>query len=503
MKKWLVIILVMMILVGCVPAAESDKLEVMDNRPVIAWNFSGGWSRDEEFTAYFNELLEKYGCNYQVKFSEAGVIDIAQNENGFWETFSERQFAESDIITFNDMWDVEKGMYFGRYARQGKLLSLEPWLESELGQQLKASYPEVAWKAFDVQGETMGVATLRQSLFGYIAIHNEYLERYGIEVKERSMSEWIEVLNEVVDKERARGKEELISYVPEHYILSTPSCENLMQGSGIVMRETDEKYYAVSQYEDQEITDLWQQNYENIRQGHMSFLKEMSECVALVGNTNHELHITSLYPDEDLTVLRLTELDKPFAGEGIYTAISSQTDQADGAFEVLALCFSVPELTDALAYGIEGTHYERKGGQIHMKADSDTRWQHTWYGNGFVRTPLSTEPSNLQDLIGPQFETCKVSPFLSFCFNPEPVADVWNTCVEMNNDYSYLWNGISNEMVRRVRSVGCWEANYLELPETLSADLEQAQKALDEAGFQKVLDEVNRQLAEWQAAKGE
>lgn len=145
---------------------------------------------------------------------------------------------------------------------------------------------------------------------------------------------------------------------------------------------------------------------------------------------------------------------------------------------VVFLSYSTPELTDALVYGIEGKDYEIKDGRTTIKPDFWARF----LGNSLITTPCFYEPQNRAELLQEQLEWETESPILGFYLDITKMKEDWVSVVLASWDHEALYSGVS---------------------EDIEAEIEQARKDLKEAGLERVLEEIDRQLEEWQKEKEE
>jgi putative aldouronate transport system substrate-binding protein len=174
---------------------------------------------------------------------------------------------------------------------------------------------------------------------------------------------------------------------------------------------------------------------------------------------------------------------------GTLQAISATSEDPERAMMLINLFFKDKELLTLFNFGIEGTHYVLKDGQVDLPEGKttdnvgfyhDIMWQ---IGNQMLNlTRVGEDPNKYKNYESfNQLVAANPSPILGFVFDSEPVK---NEIVAIGN-------------VRQTYDPG-FNAGLLN-PET---DLPKLLEKLKAAGSEKVRAEMQRQLDEWRAANG-
>ena len=165
---------------------------------------------------------------------------------------------------------------------------------------------------------------------------------------------------------------------------------------------------------------------------------------------------------------------------GSAMAFASYTPHIDYCLEFMDALYSKTELADLCLYGIEGTHYTRaEDGRVERIADSGYRFDAWSCANVMTPSLATTDAVDKKEKYAKFNEEAKPSKLLGFIFDTEPVAAEVLACNAVVSEHQgLLENGFMGE-------------------DGLAAYRE----ALVSAGAEKVLEEVNRQLAEFFAAK--
>ena len=161
-------------------------------------------------------------------------------------------------------------------------------------------------------------------------------------------------------------------------------------------------------------------------------------------------------------------------------AFASYTPHIDYCLEFMDALYSNTEFADLCLYGIEGVHYNRlEDGRVEKIADSGYDFG-TWSCANVMTVSLCTTDSlDKKEKYAAFNENAKSSYILGFVFDTEPVASEVLACNAVVSEYQKLLeNGFLGE-----------------------DGLSDYREALVSAGAETVLAEVNRQLADFFAAK--
>lgn len=455
----------------------------LDRRPVIVWNMGEYWERDSEFEEYYNQLLKKYGCDYQVSFRRMEIPDDTYRKGGFMDICSDEIFETSDILTLPT--DSFYSDYFGYYGIQGRFLELDEYMETEVGQRLYQAFPEKAWESYQIRDKIVGVGNLLPYRSMYIVLNQKYSEFFEKEGTDHTLEEWVKIAGMIQEQSKKKGVN-TIGIVPYGFTWY-PGAESLNEMSGIVIVKEDGHLKAKSLFHSEEYFSYLNCYYEGQQEGIASYEIE-TICAGDFGMMVYpgyseesvvmELQKSYNWPiGEEFKAVPLKEWDIPFRGVGKKTVISIDTEQSDGAFEVLALSYSEPELTNALVYGIKDRDYFLEEGRVVYFEDNPVSHTIRTYGNSLLLTPLYYEPWKRAELLQVQLETERNSELNGFHFDSTKVEMEWNAVISVLLDHMALPSGNTDD---------------------LSREWEEVQSDLEQAGIEKVLSEMNYQLEEWE-----
>jgi putative aldouronate transport system substrate-binding protein len=166
-----------------------------------------------------------------------------------------------------------------------------------------------------------------------------------------------------------------------------------------------------------------------------------------------------------------------------YCISSTSTDaEIDACLKFLDLLYTDTTVADLFTFGIEGEDYDRVDGRVVQRADakySHDMWEST---APFALSLLEGEPENKVDLYKAFNDSAKVSSACGFRFKTAEVDAEYTACQQVF------------EELGRTLELGGYA------PADVPAAIEAYQKALDEAGYQKVFAEAQRQYAEWKSS---
>lgn len=158
---------------------------------------------------------------------------------------------------------------------------------------------------------------------------------------------------------------------------------------------------------------------------------------------------------------------------------SSNETQAKAAIEFMGALYTDKKLADIFTFGIEGEDftYAANGGVTQTsKKFNHSMWESA---SATIVTRLDNEPENKASLYTAFNGGAKTSPAAGFRFDKQPVEAEYTACSNLFEQYGFaLEHGAVKEA-------------------EVEAKIQEYQKALDAAGYQKVLAEFQKQYNEW------
>lgn len=165
------------------------------------------------------------------------------------------------------------------------------------------------------------------------------------------------------------------------------------------------------------------------------------------------------------------------------TGIGANSKNPEKAMEVLEFFYTNKEVYNLICYGIEGTHYNfNDEGKLVQVENSGYVPQGDWkFGNQFNAHISEGMPDDIWEQTQKANDEALILPTTGFVFNTDPVK---------------------NELAQ-IASVYAEYADYVTIPENEYADFKAKKlKALEEAGYDKVFKEIEKQIKAFWDANG-
>jgi len=164
-----------------------------------------------------------------------------------------------------------------------------------------------------------------------------------------------------------------------------------------------------------------------------------------------------------------------------YCVTSNSTEeQAKACVDFMGLLYTDNKLADLYTFGIEGEDFNYVNGNKVEQTDAG-KYNHSMWesASATIVSPLHNEPDNKADLYKQFNGGAKKSEAAGFRFDKSPVEAEFTACRTVFDEYGFV---LENGGVK---------------PADVEAKIAEYQKALDEAGYQKVLAEFQKQYDAW------
>lgn len=440
----------------------------MEMSKTLIWTYEGmALTKGKEDA--LNTMLEEKGYDITVEFQ--GIV-LDQN---YYNTGELPDFSATDILSM----PVETAFTsnYAEMARNEELYDWSDYLTSVAGKKLRTSMPSQVWESMKVDGKIYGLLNPDVYLNQYIVFNKELLERYHLKVSDDlSRDEFVEMLETVWEGENGRPILFAISldYVPSSYML-TPSGYSFM---GI---QKDEDGWKVDWMMDipeyRECLAQLNSFYQDGMFGYDSSILESGSFFAYIVRSYGEIGALSVVQegyDGECQVISCKDWNKEINGGGYKTVVMKQSEKQDLAVELLTAIYTDQELSELLAYGGE-IPFENRGERIYT--DNNNSWTH---GNLFLMRPAGNRPLSWHDDIWSVYEDSEKTEMTGFYPDLREFKEEWNKLVMVQLQHLNFYFGLSDDIEEE-------EA-------VIRAELE-------EAGLEKVLEELNHQLQEFIAEK--
>lgn len=174
---------------------------------------------------------------------------------------------------------------------------------------------------------------------------------------------------------------------------------------------------------------------------------------------------------------------------GQITGIASWSKKSEEAYDFLKLLYTDPDVANLVKFGEEGTDYRVEQGRVaELLNDGLSPRAYVEYINDAITYPMEQEPQYKQENWENYFENFGIHPLTGFQFDSSQVQEE----IEATNEI--LSGGVE----------GGYSADFKALLSGNVDNVEEALNGLNEkleaAGISKIIEEANRQVAEWEAA---
>ncbi|MDF2537949.1 MAG: putative secreted protein [Herbinix sp.] len=482
-----------------IPTMQEDNEESI---PTITWmvdRLSGLNRLPEDSIKLFNDKLKEKGYEFKLKLIVEDYSDYFSYEN--IERFDIPELAKSlnvDIFNVGMTHFTDRSNYYYEYVHEGIFLPLNEYLETDEGKLAKAAIPEKVWKTH-MLGDNIYTVSLYADYpmaFGY-TFNMDIARQYNLSIPDRVTK--ISDLEELLEEVQQKCQDKVIPLC----IVSKPLLKGfdyfLGSGTLILFNQETEIPIAINAMENPYILD------------HLQTLKRFKEKGLIKqydkNPTSMDFNVfergkvfvsaSYLYPQRELQ--RYEDIDSIIEYNGVLSenikffdteyrlssdsyilphnssvnGITSWSEHPREAFQLLCALATDEELAQILLYGIEGQDYQinDNGRLTYMEDRGRGILASEVFGNR-VKGPVFNPVDNIDEM----YENTPEFKLLTMPVNVEEFLNELNSVSKINEKYEYLWKGESQD---------------------LSTELYNFKKELEEAGIDKVIDSINKQIEEW------
>ena len=458
---------------------------------------SGG---DAAKTVTINMTTMGIGNLADAKAVQDAVKAISVPEIGVelnWTVLDIGQWFEQYNLILSGSEAVDLLPNFGGVAQgvaQGSFLELED-LYAQYGQGISQYYPEKFAQAGYIDGHLYGIAPQKDfAATKNITYREDIIKELGIDVSNvKTLADWTPVLAAVHE-----AYPEMYGFVSNGgnslNQFDNYNWDTLTDGLGVLM-DYGQNTTVTNLYE----TELYEELCRTMREWYVAGYTDRDTatstqtgsdlmkagkafCTISTGNpgTEAEYETNTGY---DCGTIALTN---PLSGTGNVTAmmwaIPSFAKQPEAAMKFLNLMYTNKEVSDLLNYGILGTHYEVKddGSYDYVGGDGSNCAYHpemTWiWPNSYIGGHWTGREADLGDRMTTFNNEALASKAMGFVYSNSAVTNEVTACSNVVRQYAY---GL--------------ETGSVDIDEVLP----QFQKALKDAGIEKIIAEKQTQLDAW------
>lgn len=501
MKRILCTILCLCMLIAVPAGCTKDKKEDPNEQVTLKWLIGGPGEMDDcdEVWAKFNEELQKYIPNTTIEFTVIPHADYAEK----WRLMSAAQ-EPMDIVwvsyALNFVDEVGKGSYMDMTE-----------LIKQYGQEMKSELPEWLLDLTTIDGKIYAVPNYQMMAMPVgFSVDKAHVDKGWIDADKASdmfMSDRVlhkedyKIFEDYFDKVLASG--EKVKYVSSQFLnrgiksmigMPADGIETIIANACIRNGEDGYKVYNTltdfpDNYEYYDLVNEWyKKGY--IRKDILSNSAEQEGdyllwWTSVFKGSEERLAIKHGKPMEIINLYGLPTIG--YKSSTTNTAIAASSQHPERAMQVINLMNSKrgKDLINLLTYGIEGKHYEKlNDDQINWlepaipgSSDNSYGFENWVIGNTMNTYTTQSDPEGWNEYIHEEINMkAEMSRLRGFTLDTKPIKLELSQYDAKLKEYAYLDKGTT--------------PNYKEL-------LEERNQKLREAGSDKIVAEVQRQIDEW------
>lgn len=454
------------------------------------------WASEQQvrYEEEVNEYLAESGCDYVICFKnlmyDLEINNTITDENGKWTTSYSKEFEKCfnnsdqiDIVSTEMMYIGYDGFInaYQYFINHGWLLPIDEYLEnSEAGKEFYNSAPKNYWESLrynkHIYGFDGSTCCFRRTL-GY-EFNADLCKQLKIDFNDFKGS-YIDTLNKIFDI--CQKNDLMFSTICMDYVPSYTEYDFLTSGVYI-----NNEGKAENIYENKEIEKLYDLIADSFHKGYNTNNPGTIDSDHFLGITRQRIcgeylsdgiklndffsSISSISEQKESYQIFPKCFNKIFAPTSA-TGICTSSKHPELAFNALAKIMTDKKLNNLICYG---TDYEIVDNCISPKGHYNTMD----VGNRFVEMPMNGfEFSDVSDRLETAFKNSTVSKYVDFAFD---TSKVYNQVRDTEKIISEIKTDFPSEKYTTGKDY-----------------LKKLNKKLYDAGMQDILDEANRQLAEF------
>ena len=431
-------------------------------------------------------LLEKLNCTLKIVETDFGSYD------------QKMQMVIASQEEFDLCYTAHWSNNFYNNINKNAFLELDDLL-NQYAPDLKTLIPQEGWDAAKVKGNIYGVPNMQiWAMTNAVMLVKEYVDKYNFDTTSVKGLKDLEPLLEAIKADNpgmypfACNKGGMLDFLTFNMGYDELAGRHI---PGVVMLD-DQDLKVINQFELPQVMEHYKMMYEWNKKGYIRQdaatlndsnmeMKSGLHAASLTGTLKPGLDVIAkeLFGGRDVINVPLSDSWLPTTGiTATMTAISRTSKHPEKAMEFLNLFNTDPYIYNLITQGIEGKHYE-KIDDIYIRPIENSGYAPNadWmYGNQFL---VYLKEGQGKDDWADTIELNKIAkptPALGFVFDPTNVQNEIASVSAVVKEY---------ELSLDTGSVN---------PEkTMPVFLEK----LKQAGSQVIIDEVQKQIDEWKAAK--
>lgn len=501
MKKTIIFMLLISLMLLSFSGCGQKQEEKQDEQVELTWVFGGPGDLEDSERVWqaYNEKLADYLPNTKVKFMVIPHSDYAEK----WRLMSASQ-EDVDIA-----W-VSWALSFIEEVSKGSYMDITDLID-KYGQDMKADFPDWLLDLTTIDGRIYAVPNYQMMASGSgFSIDKTHVDKGWLDIKK---AEDVFCSGKVLRKDdykifedyfqKVQASDEKVRYVSSDFLTSGVKnrigmpygdVEQIICNAVIKWNDTDFKVYdLLTDFpENYEYYDL---AYDWYKKGYIrkDILENPTENVG-----EYLLHATSILKGsaERASIIfgkpmevfaSRKEYYVSYKGSATNTAVAANSKHPERAVQLMNIMNSKKgaDLLNLLTYGFEGEHYKKVsddriewlGKEVPGGSNNKYGYQNWALGNALVTYTTQSDPEGWNEYIHNDVNMkAQMSRLAGFTLNQKPIKLEIAQYNATLKEYAYLDKGTT--------------PNYKEV-------LEQRNAKLKEAGSERIVAEVQRQIDEW------
>jgi len=473
MKRIIAFVLLTVMMLSCVSCGKPDSGDGV----TITWLVPGDAQKDTKMVVEeINKILNKeLGVTLDLQFIAQSAYAEKMKMNMASGTPYDLCFTSSWLNNYNAA------------ARDGGLYDITDLISDNM----KAQFTDDIWKGSEVDGRLYAVPNNQMMIMQYaIGFRKDLVEKYNYDISTVEKIDDIEPFLEIIKN----NEPDLYPYNSGY--ASAPWTTGLftspVSNTGIGIRlETMEFVNTLEQPEvieaENKIREWFKKGY--IRSDYASAGGDGGVSSPDVKQGKYAVKIDTWKPGIEAMQTGIPYVYVPIGvatknpPTATMTAIGANSKHPEKAMEVIEFFNTNKEAYNLICYGLEGVHYNlNDDGKLVQVENSGYVPQGDWkFGNQFNAHVSEGMPDDIWEQTQKANDEAIALPTTGFVFNTDPVK---------------------NELAQ-IASVFAEYYDFVTVPEAEYADYKaRKKKALEQSGYQKVFDEIEKQVKEfWKANK--
>lgn len=463
-------------------ASDVSKLDITDDTLLIG-----------TFVEYDNDIIEE--LNKDLKKIDAATnfvfvrIPDDYQTDGKIADFVEYMGEKHVALDVYPAWQSD----IPYLSEKDQMYDISDYLKSDEGKDVWNAVDDVFWEYTQYYGKYYGIGIARENNSCWI-VNKELLDKYNI--TEEELAKPLDQLEPVLKKVKETGdnvipflyNSDIFSYIP----IATPDGRvkvgywiDNYTGTVTNLFDTDEMYNLVKTLN--EYSEKGYTQYGDIETQNNFFMGMSYSRIPVMRKDKSDI-----WTNQNVELINI-----PYYSETQYdfsilmNIIPSWSENKQKALYFLNRVFTDKDISELLLYGISGREYTAENETYEITDDfNDSRYMDTSFGNLEICTPMEPFSDQQGGFISEGYEMSdKDRSTRGFVFESSAVENEIQKVMNIWNDQNNLDTLFSFDKYKK-NGYSDWQSYY----EKFNADLKNA-------GIDKIVDEMNHQIAEYAAKK--